>query len=56
LPEVPSELSDVIHIRPLGMRGELPHLHVFEQASSKGGYATVDANGHTALHGGSSAG
>jgi len=40
-PEVPSELGDVVHIRPLGMRGELPHLHVFEHAASKGGHGTL---------------
>ena len=45
LPDVPSELGDVVHIRPLGMRGELPHLHVFEQASSEGGHGTLLCEG-----------
>ena len=45
LPEVPSEPGDTLHVCPLGMRRELPHLHVFEQASSKDCHGTLLCEG-----------
>ena len=33
--------SDGLNVRPLGIRRELPHLHVFQHALTKGGHGRL---------------